>query len=102
METYFDNISAREGSTRKLVQDLGILLRDAESVLTSTMGSLADRSKADLKTRFDKVKSSYGRLEDATTAGARSADEYIRARPLRAVGLAFGLGLFLGLTSRRR
>lgn len=102
METYFDNITAKEGSPRKLVQDLGVLLRDAETVLTSTMGSLADRSKADLKARFDKVKDSYGRLEDATTEGVRCADAYIRAKPVRAVGIAFGVGLLMGLCRGRR
>lgn len=101
METYFENLTAKEGSTRKLVQDLGVLLRDTESVFAASVGTLADRSKADLKARFDRVKAAYDRLENATSAGARCADHYIREKPMRAVGIAFGVGLLLGFARRR-
>jgi ElaB/YqjD/DUF883 family membrane-anchored ribosome-binding protein len=103
METYFENLSAKEGSTRRLAQDLRVLLRDTESALTATVGDLADRSKEDLKARYDRLKAAYDRLEDATSAGARCADRLIREKPKRAVGIAFGVGVLLGvaLSGRR-
>lgn len=102
METYFDSLSAKEGSSRRLVQDIGTLVADAETLLTGAMNGLADKSKTDLKTRLARLKSSYGRLEATASSGLRQADELIRERPFHAVGAAFGVGLLLGLLRRGR
>lgn len=101
METYFDNLSAKEGTRRKLAQDLRILLRDAESLVTAAVGELADSSRWDLRARLDQLKASCQRLEQQALAGARRADAIVRERPVHAVGIAFALGLFIGLCRRR-
>ena len=35
METYFENLSAKEGSSRRLVQDIGTLVQDTETLLAT-------------------------------------------------------------------
>ncbi|RME90386.1 MAG: DUF883 family protein [Verrucomicrobia bacterium] len=101
METYFDNLSPKEGSPRRLMQDIKTLLRDTEALVGQTMGDVADRSMADLKARCERLKEMYQRMEGATTAGARQADRFIRDNPVQATGIAFTVGLLLGLLSRR-
>ncbi|MCP5519208.1 MAG: DUF883 family protein [Verrucomicrobiales bacterium] len=101
METYFENLSAKEGTSRRLVQDLRVLLRDAESLVGSAVLELKDASRWDLRTRLDQLKASCARLERQAAAGARRADEIVRERPVQVAGFAFALGLFIGLCRRR-
>lgn len=101
METYFDNLSPREGSPRRLMQDIRTLLRDTETLLGNAMGGMADRSLVDLQARCERLKETYRRMEQLTASGARQADRFIRHKPVQATGLAFGVGLLLGLLSRR-
>lgn len=102
METYFENLSAKEGSSRRLVQDIGTLVQDTETLLATAMNGLADKSKTDLMVRLERLKSSCSRLEQTASSGVRQVDELIRDRPFHAVGAAFGVGLFLGLLRRSR
>ncbi len=101
METYFENMSAKEGSSRRLVQDLGILVRDAEALLGTVVEDLTDKSSTDLRARVDKLKESCKRFERHAAAGVRRADKIVRRRPAQAVGIAFFIGLILGLSKRR-
>jgi len=68
-----------------------------------TMGTeLKDR----LSSAVDSAKSTYHRIQENTVAGAKVADKTIREHPYQsmgiAVGVAFGLGLLVGLLTSRR
>lgn len=97
METYFKNLSAEEGTTDKLIQDLNTLIGDAEELIKSTGGKLADKSKDELVAGLEKLKASCRRIEQKASTGAQSADRFIRENPYQSVGIALGAGLILGL-----
>jgi ElaB/YqjD/DUF883 family membrane-anchored ribosome-binding protein len=81
METYFDNMTAKEGSTQKLAQDLWILANDGKNLLADATQRAGEGLKAD----------------------TQAANRIIRTNPYGAVAAAFGLGLLAGwlLGSRR-
>jgi ElaB/YqjD/DUF883 family membrane-anchored ribosome-binding protein len=101
METYFSNMTAGEGTKEKLVQDLMTLVNDAEALVKAAGGQLADKSKTELVTALDRVKNSCRKMQDHAVAGARSADRVIREHPYQSVGVAFAIGLLIGVLAMR-
>jgi ElaB/YqjD/DUF883 family membrane-anchored ribosome-binding protein len=101
METYFSNMTATEGTTAKLVQDLMTLVHDAEELVKATGGDLAGKSKIELNAALERVKASCSRLQVKVAAGARQADQIIREHPYQSVGIAFGVGLLIGVLVNR-
>ena len=101
METYFSNMTAEEGTKEKLVQDLVTLVRDAEALVKATGGDLAGKSKTELAAALERVKASCGRLQTRAAAGARQADQIIREYPYQSIGIAFGVGLLIGVLVNR-
>jgi len=97
METFFKNMSEEEGTTDKLIQDLNTLIGDAEELVKATGGKLAEKSKEELMAGLEKLKASCQRIENKAAAGTHSADRYIRDNPYQSVGIAFGVGLLLGV-----
>lgn len=81
METYFDNMTAKEGSPKKLARDLWILADDGKSLLADATQRVGEELKAE----------------------TQAADRIIRTNPYTALAAAFGLGLLAGwlLGSRR-
>jgi ElaB/YqjD/DUF883 family membrane-anchored ribosome-binding protein len=101
METYFSNMTATEGTREKLVEDLMTLVHDAEELVKSTGGDLAGKSKIELTAALDRMKASCGRLKVKAEAGARQADQIIREHPYQSIGIAFGVGLLIGVLVNR-
>jgi len=101
METYFSNMTTGEGTRKKLVQDLRTLVTDAEELVKASGSQVADRSKAELIAALDRVKASCRKLGDHAIAGAKSADRVIREHPYQSVGIAFGVGLLIGVLVHR-
>jgi len=101
METYFANITATEGTKEKLVEDLMTLVRDAETLVKTAGGSVADKSKQELMAALERVKGSCRKLEEQATARAQVADRVIREHPYESMGIALGVGLLIGLLVSR-
>ena len=97
METYFANLTPAEASKDKLVQDLMTLVRDAESLVKSAGGDVADKTKQELMTALERVKAGCRRLEQRAGVHARTADRVIRDHPYESMGVAFGVGLLIGV-----
>jgi len=57
--------------------------------------------RASLQTAIDKAQEVCQRLQDQTTAAAKATDRTIRENPYQAVGVAFGLGLLVGVLIAR-
>jgi ElaB/YqjD/DUF883 family membrane-anchored ribosome-binding protein len=102
METYFYNMAAEEGTKEKLIQDLMVLLRDAEELIKVTGENVGRKSKEELMAALAKAKTTCQRVERRAAAGAQSADRVIRDYPYASMGIVFGLGLFIGILANRR
>jgi ElaB/YqjD/DUF883 family membrane-anchored ribosome-binding protein len=110
MYTEIDDAVATDLVTReKLVSDLKVVIADAEELLRATANQAGEkiaeiRVKAEENLRSAKIR--LARAEEAmlerTKAAARATDDYVRANPWRAVGIAAGAGFIVGLLVGRR
>jgi ElaB/YqjD/DUF883 family membrane-anchored ribosome-binding protein len=67
----------------------------------------ADNEKRDLRAKLEtateKAKEVCQRLQDESVAAAKAADKAVREHPYQAIGVAFGVGVLIGvLVSRCR
>jgi ElaB/YqjD/DUF883 family membrane-anchored ribosome-binding protein len=94
-----------EANVQKLMKDLKVLSRDAEAILHATAGQAGDKL-GDLRDRLsgavESAKNTCRRIEEKAIAGARAADETIREHPYESIGIAFGVGLLIGVLVSRR
>ena len=104
-----DSIMANEANMEKVVTDLEELTRDAEAMLRATAGQTGEKMnelRSRLSAALDPVKATYHRLEEKTVAGAKIADKTIREHPYESIGIAagmaFGLGLLIGVLAGRK
>ena len=93
----------------KLVQDLKIVISDAEDLLRATAsqaGEKAAAARAKIQDSLHSAKIKLAEAEDImidkTRQAARATDEYVHDNPWRAVGIAAGVGLLIGLLIGRR
>jgi ElaB/YqjD/DUF883 family membrane-anchored ribosome-binding protein len=94
-----------ETSREKLAQDLRVLIRDAEALLkdgATEAGGKLDDLKHRLKNSVDQMKDTYQQFEDKAVAGAQATDKVIREHPYESLGVAFGVGLLIGVLVTRK
>ena len=98
-----------DASKEKLVADLKVVVSDAEELLRATASQAGEkvsaaRARIEASLASAKIKLSEAEraaLEKAKEA-AKATDEYVHDHPWRAVGIAAGAGLLLGLLIGRR
>ena len=101
METYFDNMSL-EDSSEQLLGDLKDLRAAAEDLVKATASTVADKSRLEVHRAISKLKATCDRIEETTVSNARSASRLVRNYPYPSLGVAFGLGLLLGIWVQRK
>ena len=97
-------------SKEKLMQDLHLVVSDAEELLRMTASQAGEKVNAARERIQDSVAAARANLLVAqeamiekTRQAARATDEYVHDNPWRAVGIAAGVGLVVGmLISRSR
>jgi len=92
-------------NTDRLVSDLKTVTKDAEELLKTVSGDRANGSqdmRMRLSTAIDSAKATYRNLEEKTVAGAKATDKVIRSHPYESLGVAFGLGLLVGVLVTRK
>jgi ElaB/YqjD/DUF883 family membrane-anchored ribosome-binding protein len=110
MYTEIDDAAEMDVVTReKLVSDLKVVIADAEELLRATTNQAGEkiaeiRVKAEENLRNAKIRLARAEqaLVERTKAAARATDDYVRANPWRAVGIAAGAGFIVGLLVGRR
>lgn len=93
----------------KLVADLKVVVSDAEELLAATAQSTGEKV-AELRERLqENLRNARYRLADAEAAirertreVAKATDHYVHEHPWKAIGVAAGVGLLVGLLIGRR
>ena len=64
---------------------------------TNRMENEAGEARAKLEGLIDKAKEAGKRLQEQTAAAAKATDQVIRDKPYHAMGVAFGVGVLVGV-----
>ena len=111
METNFETIEKSHGAiARERVRaDLETLTRDAEDLLKATAGDVSEKAKearSRVAAALERAKTTCTHLQEQTVAtakaAAKKADTVIREHPYESIGVAFGIGLLLGVVVARK
>lgn len=93
----------------KLVADLKVVVADAEELLKATANQAGEkltvvraRIEESLKTAKVNLAKAQDVVVDKTKVAAKVTDDYVKANPWKAVGIAAGVGFVLGLLVGRR
>jgi ElaB/YqjD/DUF883 family membrane-anchored ribosome-binding protein len=93
----------------RIAQDIKAVISDAEDLLRATASQAGDQIAAARERIQDslyrakvKLAEVEGVVVDSTREMARATDEYVHDHPWRAVGIAAGVGLIVGLLISRR
>ena len=92
-------------ANQRLAGDLKLVMRDAEDLLKATAGEAGEKVKevrSRLAAALESAKASCERLQDKTVEAAKATDRVIRDHPYESIGVAFGVGLLIGVLVGRR
>ncbi|MCC7329853.1 MAG: DUF883 domain-containing protein [Gammaproteobacteria bacterium] len=96
-------------TTEKLIEDLQVVVRDAEALLQATAAQTGEKIEGVRARATESLRQARQRIAAAQAGAAReireaadSTDEYVREHPWQAVGIAAGAGLLIGLLIGRR
>ncbi|MGQ0750040.1 MAG: DUF883 family protein [Betaproteobacteria bacterium] len=96
-------------NTDKIVQDLKVVVADAEELLRATAsqaGEHAAVARERIERSLERAKVKLAEVEsvvaEKTREMAHATDQYVHENPWRAVGVAAGVGLIIGLLIGRR
>jgi ElaB/YqjD/DUF883 family membrane-anchored ribosome-binding protein len=92
-------------ANERLVRDLKAVIHDAEDLLKATAGQAGEKlteARDRLTAALESAKGTCHRLEEKTVAAAKATDLCIREHPYESIGVAFGLGLLIGVLVGRK
>ncbi len=91
-------------STDKLMEDLRLVVTDAEELLRATAGQAGEKvaaARARAEESIDAAKARIAQVGYAAAAqtreAARAADDYVHDNPWAAVGVAAAVGIVIGV-----
>ena len=98
-----------EFNTQKLVADLKVVVADAEELLRASAGQAGEkvavareRIQASLAAARIKLGEAEQAVRERSKEAANATDEFVHDQPWKAVGVAAGIGLVIGLLIGRR
>ena len=96
-------------SKEKLVEDLRVVVADAEELLRATASQTGERIAAARAKAEESLRAAKVRLVEAQASAvekiriaAKTTDNYVHENPWQAVGIAAAVGLLLGALISRR
>ncbi len=96
--------TVKRGDSEKAIKDLGAAVREGEEMLKVTAEEPTEKARelrAKLEAAIEKAKALCQRLQDKTVAAAKATDTAVREHPYQAIGIAFGVGLLIGVLAAR-
>ena len=91
--------------TQAISDDVSQLAEDARALLTATADVAGDKvgeARKRLAAALESGKEMYSRVKDKAVAGAKVADETVRANPYQAIAIGVGVGALIGYLVARR
>lgn len=92
-------------ANQRLAGDLKVVMRDAEELLKATAGQAGDKVteiRSRLASALESAKGTCHHLQEKTVEAAKATDKVIREHPYESIGVAFGVGLLIGVLVTRR
>jgi len=111
METHFPRTNEAHSrlARERVMADLRALAEDAEFLLQATADDASDKAKearSRVTAALEKAKSTCLEWQDqsieSAKAAVKTADDTIRTHPYESIGIAFGVGVLLGVLLRRK
>ena len=98
-------MTANEVSSERLVTDLKRLVHDSEDLLRDSAGAVGEKAHAlreRLSETVESAKANCRKLEEKAIESAKATDKVIREHPYQSIGVAFGIGLLIGVLVTRK
>ena len=102
-------MAAEQVSKEKLMEDLRVVVSDAEELLKATASQTGDRISAARAKASESLQVAKARLAEAQATVvekvkvvAKSTDDYVHEKPWQSVGIAAAVGLVIGALISRR
>jgi len=102
-------MSTPKPDTAQLMEDLRVVVEDAEALLRATAGQAGEkveqarhRAEESVKAARERLADLQGEFTERAREAARTTDRYVHENPWGAIGMAAGIGFILGLLSGRR
>ena len=92
-------------ANQKLTDDLKAVVHDADELLRATAGQAGEKMnevRGRLSNALASAKATCERLQERTVEAAKATDRVIRDHPYESLGVAFGVGLLIGVLVGRR
>lgn len=89
----------------KVLADLKRVVEDSEELLTDSAGAMGEKAhelRERLARTLEAARATCRRLEEKTKQGAKATDKVIREHPYPSLGIAFGVGIVIGLLLKRK
>ena len=111
METNHETVEKAHGAIapERIMTDLRALAHDAEDLMKATAGDVSEKAKearARLGAALERAKSTCQDAQEqpiaTAKAAAKKADTVIRDHPYESIGVAFGVGLLIGVLVTRK
>ena len=104
-----NKIVAAQVSTEKLMEDLRVVVVDAEELLKATAGQTGEliatariKASESLQVAKARLAETQALAVEKVTVAAKTTDNYVRDNPWQSMGVAAVLGLALGVLISRR
>lgn len=94
-----------EDSTEKLLQDLNEIVRDGEELLGAGKSQFSEKAQAareKLQEALEAARETGRKIQERALATTRATDRCIRDHPYQSIGVAFGVGLLIGVLVHRK
>ena len=92
-------------NSEQLISDLKRVVRDSEELVHATANVAGDKA-AEVRNRLAKTletaRQTCRGLEEKARDSAKVADTAIRDNPYQSIGIAFGIGLLIGVLTTRK
>ena len=94
-----------EETNEKGSNKLHDIMNEAQDFMKSTSEHVSDRAKElrdRLETALESAKEATRKMQEKAKEAAKATDHSIREHPYQSIGVAFGVGLLLGVLLARR